>query len=50
MKDMYMENGRLNMERVVETSELIHTFLETVNTCKMLEVNEKYIETVLKGI
>ena len=38
------EHGKLNMDRIVEENEVIYTFLEMLNTAKIENVNEKFLE------
>lgn len=50
-KDIFvLENGKLNTGKVINTAEVMYTFLEMVNTCRFKEVNNYYIESVLKSI
>lgn len=44
------ENGKLNMNRIIDTSEVMYTFLEMVNTTQLKEVNASYLENVIKSI
>lgn len=44
------ENGKLNMNRIIDTSEVMYTFLEMVNTIQLKEVNAAYLESVIKSI
>lgn len=50
MKKIYFKDNSLDMDSIVEKCELMYTFLETINTCKMARVNESYINNVLKGL
>lgn len=45
-----LENGKCNMDLVVETCKVMYTFLEMVNTTKMAIVNENTIKEVLESI
>ena len=38
------------MNRIIDTSEVMYTFLEMVNTTRLREVNAEYLEGVLKSI
>lgn len=49
MKEMYMTENSLNMDNIVENVSIMYTFLETINTTKMINVDEKYITKVLNG-
>lgn len=44
------ESGKLDMNRIINTAEVMYTFLEMVNTLNIKSVNEKYIETLLNSI
>ena len=44
------ESGKLNMNRIIDTSEVMYTFLEMVNTVQLKEVDSAYLESVLKSI
>lgn len=48
--DFIQESGKLNMNRIIDTSEVMYTFLEMVNTTQLKEVNTAYLENVLKSI
>lgn len=48
--DFIQESGKLNMNRIIDTSEVMYTFLEMVNTTQLREVNAEYLEGVLKSI
>ena len=46
----FMDNGKINIDKIVERCELMYTFLETVNTTKIADVNEEYIQSVLDSM
>jgi hypothetical protein len=46
-KQIYMEGTQVDMDKVVENCEIIYTFLEMLNTSKMVKVDEIYVESVL---
>lgn len=48
--DFIQESGKLNMNKIIDTSEVMYTFLEMVNTIQLKEVNAEYLEGVLKSI
>ena len=48
--DFVQESGKLNMNKIIDTSEVMYTFLEMVNTTQLREVNAEYLEGVLKSI
>lgn len=49
-KKVYVENAALNMDKIVEHCEVMYTFLTTLDTCKIIDVNESYIEQMLKDL
>lgn len=44
------ENGKINMDTVVEVAKCVYGFLEFVNTCQLERVDEAYIKHVIKSI
>lgn len=49
-KKVFVENSALNMDKLVEHCEVMYTFLTTLDTCKIIDVNESYIEEMLKDL
>lgn len=49
-KQVFVENSSLNMDKIVEHCEVMYTFLETLDTIKAINVNEAYIEQMIKDI
>ena len=49
-KDYTLENGRLNVDKVVDTTRCMYTLLEMVSTLQLENVDDKYIEDTLKSI
>ena len=48
MKEVYSsEDGKPDMEKIVETATAIYTFLEMLNTAKLDTINESYIKDFL---
>lgn len=45
-----LESGQLDMSKISGKVNVLYTFLETLNTTKISNVNESYIEKVLKSI
>lgn len=41
--------GRIDMDKVVDTCEIMYTFLETIKTAKIIDVDEEYLENFLKS-
>ncbi len=48
--EMYVENNALNMDKIVEHCEIMYNFLTTIDTVKIKDVNESYIQKVLKEL
>ena len=48
LKDIYSENGTIDIERVVKSCKCMYGFLEFVNTLQLEKVNEAYIAEVIK--
>lgn len=44
------ESGKLDMNKIINTSEVMYTFLEMVNTTRLKEVDAVYLENVIKSI
>ena len=49
-KKIFVENAGLNMDRITEHCEILYTFLTTLDSCKLINVDEQYIETMLKDM
>lgn len=49
-KETYTKNGKLDMDAIVEKCEILYTFLETVNTTKMISMDEVYLNGVLDNM
>lgn len=47
MHEQYMQNGKLNMAQIIESCELLYTFLEMTNTSKMIDVNTEFINNLI---
>jgi len=50
MKKIYLKNDKLDMDKIVETANLIYTFVETLSTCNMINVDEAYLASVLDSL
>lgn len=50
MKQIYCENGKINMDRVVDDTVVIYGFLEMVNMCKMRKVDDDYIINAVNNL
>ena len=49
-KKIFIENSSLNMDTVVEHCEVMYTFLETLNTLKLIKIDESYIEKLIADL
>lgn len=49
-KEYISENGRLNVEKIVESVRCMYTLLEMVGTIQLENVDQQYIEDTLKSI
>lgn len=49
-KKIFIENANLNMDTVVEHCEVMYTFLETLNTLKLIKIDEAYIEKLIADL
>ena len=49
-KKIFIENSSLNMDTVVEHCEVMYTFLETLNTLKLVKIDESYIEKLIDDL
>ena len=47
---VYFEGANPNMDKIVESCNIMYTFLETVNTTKMIRVDSDYIREVLSDM
>ena len=45
-----LENGKLNMQKIIDTSEVMYTFLEMVNSMKIKDIDNRYLTEVLNSI
>ena len=50
MKQIYCENGKINMDKVVDDTVVIYGFLEMVNMCKMRRVDDDYIINAVNNL
>lgn len=47
---IYFEGANPNMDKIVESCNIMYTFLETVNTAKMIKVDQDYIREILSDM
>ena len=45
-----LESGKLDMQKIIDTSEVMYTFLEMVNTLQIKDVDCKYLRDTLSSI
>jgi hypothetical protein len=50
MKKAFMIDNKLDMDKVIESVDLMYTLLETINTAKMSKIDESYIEEMLDSM
>lgn len=48
--NVFCESGKLNMDKIVESATAMYTFLEMLNTAKIANINETYIDEVLENL
>lgn len=44
------DNNKLKIDKIVETARCFYSFLEAINTIKLVKVNEEYVEEVLNDM
>ena len=49
-EEFTLDNGRLDMDRIVESARCMYTLLEMVSTLQIEKVDTEYIESALKSI
>jgi hypothetical protein len=49
LKKQFTEDGKVNINKVVENCEIMYTLLEMVNTTEMIRVNESYIKELINS-
>ena len=50
VKDTFMEGAHLNMEKIVKSVATMYTFMETVNSMRLVKVDEAFVKDVLNSI
>ena len=50
LKREFVTEGKINVPKVVSRVSLMYTFLETVNTMKLADVNEAYLDEVIASL
>lgn len=44
------ENGKLDMQKIIDTSEVMYTFMEMVNTMRIKDMSTSYLNEILSSI
>jgi hypothetical protein len=47
---IFVEDSQLNMDKVVEHCEVMYSFLETLNTCKLEKIDAAYITDMISDL
>lgn len=50
LKQVYMENGLFNMDKITENVNIIYSFLECLNTAQIVDVNENFIQDFVNDL
>ena len=51
MREAYtLESGKINMPSIIDTAEIMYTFLEAVNTAKIKDITPEYLTKVIESI
>ena len=50
LKQQFTEGAKLNIPKIVDRIETMYTFIETVNTMKLYDVNEEYMENLIQSL
>lgn len=50
LKEQFMEGAKLNMPKITDRIETMYTFIETVNTMRLYDVNEEYMESLIESL
>ena len=50
LSDVFLNEGKLDIDRIMESATVMYTFLETVNTCKLAKVDLDYINSVCRQL
>lgn len=48
IKEQYSTDGKIDIDKIVESCELMYAFLETLNTAKVIEIDEEYLQKFVK--
>ena len=50
LKQKYMNEATIDMDKVVNSAQLIYTMIEMVNTTNMVDVDEAYMNEYIKSL
>lgn len=50
LQQFRLESGKLDTQKIIDTSEVMYTFLEMVNTLQIKDVNSRYLQEILSSI
>ena len=50
LQQFRLESGKLDTQKIIDTSEVMYTFLEMVNTLQIKDVDSKYLQEILSSI
>lgn len=50
LKEQYVDGTKINMQSIVEDTQLMYTMLEMVNTSNMITINEQYLNDYIKSL
>ena len=50
MQDEFMTEGKLNMSKIINRTALMYTFIESLNTSRIANVDSHFIEEVIADL
>lgn len=50
LKEEFAEGAKLNIPKIIDRIETMYTFIESVNTMNLYDVNEEYMQSVIEGL
>lgn len=50
LQQFRLESGKLDTQKIIDTSEVMYTFLEMVNTLQIKDVDSRYLQEILSSI
>ena len=48
IQEQYSTDGKIDIDKIIESCEIMYTFLETLNTSKMVTMDEDYLQAFIK--